>query len=152
MFCPDCGKEVPAGSKFCPDCGKSFGDVPNAASGPAEQQADASSDADQNKLMAILAYIFFVIPVLTGDYKKSEFIKYHTNQGAVLIIFSVVFSIATYILRIIISRIGLWWLGYYLIRPLPGLAWLVLCILGIVNVTKDLMKPLPVIGNITIIK
>ena len=150
MFCPDCGKEVPAGGKFCPACGKAFGSVPNAASGPGPQ-ADAN-DVAQNKGMAILAYIFFVIPVLAGTYKTSDFVKFHTNQGAVLIIFSIAFSVLTYILRVILSRIGLWWLSYWLIRPLPGLVWLALCILGIFNVVNKQMKPLPVIGQITIIK
>jgi len=151
MFCPDCGKEVPAGSKFCPDCGKSFVTAPDAASGPAEPKA-AQSDAEQNRLMAVLAYIFFAIPIITGDYKKSEFVKYHTNQGAVMLICCVAFTIVIYIIRLLLSGIGLGVLSYYLIRPLPGLLWLVLCILGILNVTKNLMKPLPVIGNITIIK
>jgi len=151
MFCPECGKEVPAGSKFCPDCGKSFGGVPNAASGPAGTQAD-SSDADQNKGMAILAYIFFAIPVVAGTYKTSEFVKYHTNQGAVQFIGCFAFAVVVWILGIILSRIGLWTLYWWLIRPLPGLAWIVFCVLGILNVTKNLMKPLPVVGHIKIIK
>jgi uncharacterized membrane protein YvbJ len=29
MFCLDCGKEIPEGSKFCPGCGKAVGAVPN---------------------------------------------------------------------------------------------------------------------------
>ena len=31
--------------------------------------------------MAIIAYILFFVPLLTGDRKKSPFVKFHTNQG-----------------------------------------------------------------------
>jgi uncharacterized membrane protein len=152
MFCSDCGKEIPAGSKFCPECGKAFGAVPNApntASDPAELSVNA---AEQDKLMAILAYVFFVIPVVTGTYKTSEFVKYHTNQGAIQFICCVALAVVTYIIGLILLRIGLWVLYWWLFRPLPVLLWLVLCILGIFNVVNNRMKPLPVIGKVTIIK
>jgi hypothetical protein len=39
MFCSDCGKEIPEGSKFCPGCGKAAdgtSNVTNVASDPAK--------------------------------------------------------------------------------------------------------------------
>ena len=158
MFCPDCGKEVPAGSKFCPDCGKSFGTAPNAASvGPAEPQA-AQSDAEQNKGMAILAYILFFIPLLAGAHKTSEFVKYHTNQGIVLTIFYIGYAIVSGILTAILTAL-LIASGSYgllaLIGTILGLLWfvpLILCIIGIVNAVQGKMKPLPIIGKFTILK
>jgi uncharacterized membrane protein len=151
MFCPDCGKEVPAGSKFCPGCGKSFGGV--SASGPAQPQADAS-DAEKNKGMAILAYILFFIPLLTGDHKTSPFVKYHTNQAIVLWLAAIAFFVAFTILISIFVLIMPWRLWrlvrviFYLLRYAP----LVLGILGIVNAAQGQMKPLPVIGKFTILK
>jgi uncharacterized membrane protein len=153
MFCPDCGKEVPAGGKFCPACGKSFGSEPNAASGPAAPQADAN-DAEKNKGMAILAYILFFIPLLTGDHKTSPFVKYHTNQAIVLWLAAIVCFIAITILISIFAFIipwGLWRIIrilFYLLRYAP----LVLGILGIINAANGQMKPLPVIGKFTILK
>ena len=160
MFCLNCGKEIPAESKFCPGCGKTVDPVPNAsntASGSAEQVNP--NDAEQNKPMAILAYILFFVPLFAGAHKTSDFVKYHTNQGTVLAIFSVALSIATSILSAIFKAIfnvillpELWWFG---IRPLLSLLWLAplaLCIIGIINAAKNQMKPLPVIGKFTIIK
>jgi uncharacterized membrane protein len=156
MFCPDCGKEIPAGSKFCPACGKAAGTVPNApntASGPAVPQADAN-DAEKNKGMAILAYILFFIPLLTGDHKTSPFVKYHTNQAivlwlaaiAVFIAFTVLISIFAFVLPWALWRIIR--IIFYLIRYAP----LVLGILGIINAANGQMKPLPLIGKFTILK
>ena len=158
MFCPDCGKEIPSGSKFCPGCGKSFGTVPNAsntASGPAQANPN---DAEQNKGMAILAYILFFIPLLAGAHKESGFVKYHTNQGIVLVLFYIAFGIViailTAVLTAVLLAIGAWGL-VAVIGVILGLVWilpLILVILGIVNAATGKMKPLPLIGKITILK
>jgi uncharacterized membrane protein len=163
MFCSNCGKEIPAGSKFCPGCGKTADAAANvsktaSASGPAEPQAADPNDAEQNKGMAILAYILFFIPLLVGTHKTSDFVKYHTNQGTILFLATVVFSIVLGILTAILTAIllgsGAWRL-WGVISVIFGLLWfvpLVLCILGIVNAATGKMKPLPVIGKFTIIK
>jgi uncharacterized membrane protein len=159
MFCPDCGKEVPAGSKFCPGCGKATGAVPNAASssGTAAPQANPN-DAEQNKGMAVLAYILFFIPLLAGTHKTSEFVKYHTNQGIVLVIFYIAFSIITGILFAIFMGIAAATYAVGLMLAVPtiiGLLWifpLILVIIGIINAATGKMKPLPLIGKFTILK
>jgi len=151
MFCSGCGKEIPEGSKFCPECGKATNGTPNVT--------NTVSDSDSTKtLMAILAYILFFIPLLTGAHKTSDFVKYHTNQGTVLflatLIFSIALSIITAIFTTILIAIGAWGL-LKTIGTILGLLWLAplaLCILGIVNVVKNQTKPLPVIGKFTIIK
>jgi uncharacterized membrane protein len=156
MFCPECGKEIPSGSKFCPACGKSTGAAPNApaSAGPVDPQ----SDAEQNKGMAVLAYILFFIPLIAGTHKTSNFVKYHTNQGIVLVIFYVAFAIVTSILSAIVMGIAAASLSIGLIMAVPmiiGLLWifpLVLVILGIVNAATGKMKPLPIIGKFTILK
>jgi uncharacterized membrane protein len=154
MFCPECGKEIPSGSKFCPLCGKSTGVAPNAASGPADPQ----SDAEQNKGMAVLAYILFFVPLIAGTHKTSPFVKYHTNQGIVLVIFYAAFAIVTSILSAVIMGIAVASLAVGLIMAVPViilLLWifpLVLVIIGIINAATGKMNPLPIIGKFTILK
>jgi len=115
-------------------------------------------DADNNKLMGILAYLLFFIPLLTGDYKRSAFVKYHTNQGLVLFIaviaYSIVYGILVAIFTAVFLAVGAWRL-WGIINLILGLVWfvpLIFCILGIVNVVQGAMKPLPLIGGIKILK
>lgn len=103
-------------------------------------QADPA-DVEQNKIMGILAYIIFFIPLLAA--RESKFAMYHANQGLVLFLAGIAVSILGSIIPI---------LGWFVILPLCMLAITVLAILGIVNAAKGLIKPLPIIGGISIIK
>ena len=182
-FCGNCGTEVQDEVKFCPSCGGEIGAAPSQQAQPEQSQQqygqppayetpvvpgtptqDNIRDAQDNKLMAVLSYIIFFIPLLTGDHKKSPFVKYHTNQGTVLFIVAAAYSIISSILRSIIrvphtnTLFGV----PYTINTTPGwlnfilwignLAIFVLCILGIVNAVQGKMKELPVIGKFIIIK
>ena len=152
-FCRNCGTEVQDEIKFCPSCGGSVGET--------GQQTSTVSSADPNKGMAVLAYIIFFIPLLTGDYKKSDYVKYHTNQGTVLGLLAIAYSILSSILRAIIKvRTDYGWGLYYSHTPgwlstilwLGNLAIFALCILGIYYAATNKMKELPVIGKFKIIK
>jgi len=131
-------------------------------SGPGQQYQPfaPAGDAEANKAMAILAYIIFFIPLLTGDYKKSPFVKYHTNQGTILfiasMIFAVAYSIVTGVLSALILRSFALWGVWSAISTILGLLWLAPtagCIYGIVNAATGKMKPIPLIGDkYTIIK
>ena len=130
----------------------------------APQQADIN-DAEQNKAMGIVAYILFFIPMLTGTHRTSPFVKFHVNQGFLLFVVSVVYSIISSILRSIV-RVPLYYSPYYhssyYYTPawLSGILWLIslpilaLCIIGIINAANGKMKPLPVIGtfNFSLVK
>jgi len=157
MFCPECGKQIPTGSKFCPECGKTTGAAPNAP-GTASAPAGPQGDAEQNKGMAILAYILFFIPLLAGTHKTSNFVKYHTNQGIILVIFYIAFAIVTSILFAILMGIAAATLAVGLMLAVPtifGLLWilpLILVVIGIVNAATGKMKPLPIIGKFNILK
>ena len=132
--------------KFCPSCGASVAGKstePATTAQTGELQADPA-DAEQNKGMAIIAYILFFIPLLTGDYKKSPFVMYHTNQGLVLFLFSVGGTIVSSILMVILIGI--------LLMVVVGIASLVFLVIGIINVVNGRMKPLPIIGKFTLIK
>ncbi len=90
-------------------------------------------------LMACLAYVLFFIPMITGDSKRDEFVKYHTKQGFALFIV----CIAIYILGMVVP--------FFRILPvitLLNLGTLILFIVGLVNAASDKKQPLPVIGGI----
>jgi len=154
-FCGNCGKEMKDDVKFCPSCGASVTGKPAKQAAQAEEIQGDQNDAEQNKGMAIIAYILFFVPLLTGDHKKSPFVKFHTNQGTVLFLTWLAFYIGTRILSILLFRV----LRFYLLGPVYslvvvafGVTILVLLILGIINALNGRMKPLPVIGKFTIIK
>jgi len=117
------------------------------------------NDAEENKGMAILAYILFFIPLLTGDHKKSPFVKYHTNQGFLLFITYVALGIVTNIISrllwVMLRGVYTWGL-YGTLNSIVNLLWIaptVLLVLGVINAANGRTKPLPVIGELfTIIK
>jgi uncharacterized membrane protein/predicted RNA-binding Zn-ribbon protein involved in translation (DUF1610 family) len=160
-FCGNCGTQVQDGVKFCPACGKEVaaqqqqqqtqqGYTPPIVPG-APTQTDIQ-DAQANKGMAVVAYILFFIPLLTGAHKTSAFVKYHTNQGTVLFIVCIAWTIAYNILSAILLAISwrLWVVGSIL--GWVNVVFAVLCVLGIINAVNGKLKPLPVIGKFTIIK
>ena len=114
-------------------------------------QFDAQ-DIQNNKAMAILAYFgpLVLIPLLAA--KGSRFARYHTNQGLVLLIGWIAYSIVYGILRSIILAIS--WRLYFLVSiiGLVGLVFLVLAVIGIINAANGRAKELPVIGKIKLLK
>jgi len=108
----------------------------------------------KNKGMAVVAYLLFFIPLLAGAHKKSPFVKFHTNQGTVLFLFSVPLWFATAIVTTILFRMssGIPAIVFGLLTPLFTILILVLLVIGIINAASGKMKPLPLIGKITIIK
>lgn len=99
------------------------------------------------KVFGILAYFgwLVLIPIFAG---KSEFSKFHANQGIVLAIAETAISVVSIVLGFI-PVIG-WILSILLY--LADVACLVFAIMGIVSAAQEQMKPLPVIGGIKILK
>jgi uncharacterized membrane protein len=92
-----------------------------------------------------------LVPLIAA--KDSPFARYHTNQGLVLFLAWLVLSIGVYIVSMIFYIIP--GLGYVLAQILNLAvlgAGLALMIMGIMAAAKGEMKPLPIIGNITILK
>ena len=99
-----------------------------------------------------------------GVHKTSAFVKFHVNQGIVLAIGWVGWSILGAILSAVIKvnrTYSIWGIpGNYRATPgwLTTIIWLVnvgfcvVAILGIANAATGKTKPLPVIGNFTILK
>lgn len=109
-------------------------------------------DIEKNKFMAILAYfgILVLIPIFAA--KDSKFARFHANQGLVLCIAAVLYSVAYSILSSLIVAIS--WRLYWLVSivGLLGLIFLVWFVLGIINAAGGRAKELPFIGHFRLLK
>ena len=105
-----------------------------------------------DKLYSVLGYfgILFLIPILAG---KTEFTRFHGNQGLVLFIADAISGVAAAIISTILGFIPvIGWILAPLVSGAIGILLLVLMIMGIVGAVQGEMKPLPIIGGIKIIK
>ena len=105
---------------------------------------DPQKDALDNKTNGIFCYlgILLLIPLLQGTHKTSPFVKYHLNQGIVLVLACIALSI--------VMGIIFWFIPF--LTSILGLVPLVFIVLGIMNVVNGKMVPLPLIGGISILK
>ncbi len=136
--------------------GSKLGKLNNTTDNTAEFE---KKDIEENKVMAILAYfgILVFIPILAA--KESKFARYHANQGLILFMALVGWSIADYILTAILRTLlwrgmGLWEI-YSLCGTILNLVYFVFtifAIIGIVNALNGKAKELPVIGKYKILK
>ena len=157
-FCGKCGAQLNDGAKFCPSCGAPTGSEQAQQQTYQQPQQQAytpvQSDAQQNKVMGILAYLSWLVIVPLLAAKESPFARYHTNQGLVLAIVEIAWWILSAILTAIAT--AAYSLGFLavigVISWILGIVFLVFSILGIVNAAKGEMKPLPIIGGIKILK
>ena len=101
----------------------------------------SASSNPNAKLFSVLAYlgILWLVGLLAaGD---DAYVKYHVNQGLVLFLVGVAVSIVSAIpvLGLIVGIVG-------------GIFTFVCMILGIINAVQDQAKPLPLIGQIHLLK
>ncbi|MBQ4599384.1 MAG: zinc ribbon domain-containing protein [Clostridia bacterium] len=116
------------------------------------------NDIQQNKLMAVLAYlgILVLVPILAA--KESKYARYHANQGLVLFIANIVVSVVMGIVGFIVGFIAGFTGLTFLATLVTIISWLlsavifVLAILGIVNAATGKAKELPVIGKFKLLK
>ena len=112
----------------------------------------SQQDINSNKVMAILAYLGILVLVPIFAAKESKFARFHANQGLVLFLAEIAFYIVLTIVSAIILAIS--WKLYFIITIL-SLVWivfLVLAIIGIINAAQGKAKPLPLVGNMQILK
>ena len=148
-YCKQCGTKLPDDSVFCPSCG-ARGDNGQSSNGQYQYNSQAYqnskyntpiSDSEENKLISVLCYfgLLFLIPYLTKP--DSPFVRFHSNQGLVLMLFVIAARVAA-----IIPILG-WIIG------IACWAFALVCfIIGIINVCNGDMKKLPIIGEIEILK
>jgi uncharacterized membrane protein len=100
-----------------------------------QQQSGEAHGSDNSKLMAIVAYFIFFLPLLT-EYKDNDFVKYHVKQGIMVLLVGIGIGV--------VSSIP--FLGW-VIAPLAMMALLVLWVMGILNASQGQKKPLPLVGK-----
>ena len=167
-FCGKCGTKVDEGVKFCPSCRNPM-EAPateqiktEATEQPKAEQAQGQQndlsakvanlnntkdttdqfdkdDIEKNKVMGLLAYILFFIPLLAA--KDSPFARYHANQGLVLFLAAILSSVI-----LIIPILG------WIIAPILSIVIAVLAVIGIINALNGKAKELPIIGKFKILK
>ena len=171
-YCGKCGAQVQDGVKFCQGCGAEIIQAQPQQAQPAAQApqndfsqklqnfnntADTTAEFDandiaNNKVMAVLAYlgILVLIPIFAA--KQSKFARYHANQGLVLCIAAIAYSIVYGILSSIILAIS--WRLYFItsILSLVSIVFFILCVIGIINAAGGKAKELPLIGKFKILK
>ena len=161
-FCRQCGAQVADDARFCPACGAFQGPEqaqsaypprqpyaePAAGSGPVTDQ-----DVADNRAMAILAYIgpLALIPYFAA--KQSPFAQYHAIRGMNLLILEAVYWVAVLLLTAILTAI-LTVFGIVIgwILRLGWIFFLVISVLGIVNVCNGEKKDLPIVSGIRFIR
>ena len=148
MHCNNCGQEIASNVKFCDGCGSPI--APARSDQPVAQAVPAAKEAD-NKVVFILSYILFFLPLISCP--ESKVGRFHANQGLVLLITSVIGHVSLSILNTIILAISL---RLWAFTSILTWAWIIaigaLAIIGMINANKGEQKPLPIIGNITILK
>lgn len=98
------------------------------------------ADVDNNKVMAILAYIGILVLIPLICAKNSKFARFHTNQGLVLFLIGIICGLCASI-----PVVGI------LFKIAAALVF-VCQIVGIVYAAQGKAKEIPVIGNIVILK
>lgn len=107
-------------------------------------------DINDNKVMAILAYIGILVLIPIFAAPQSKYARYHANQGLVLFIIELIYGVITGVIGVVLAMLHLGFLA--IIFSLIGIVFLVYMILGIVNVVNGTAKELPIIGKIKILK
>ena len=168
--CEKCKANVEDGMKTCPECGtviepqeekttsseqstsetqkfeqvmqeENFSSKVTKINDTADTTEEFSKmDIEQNKVMAVLAYILFFVPLLAA--KDSPFARYHANQGLVLFLCGLICGPVLSLIPV---------LGWIL-APILSIGITVLAIIGIINVVNGKAKELPIIGKFKILK
>lgn len=152
-MCRNCGARMAEDAAVCPCCGARtqttaedfFRTVKNLNDTPDTTGSFSPQDVEANKVMAVLAYLSWLVVIPIFGAKDSPYARFHANQGLVLFLAELIWGVFAGI-----TASFLWFLG--LILNLAHLAFVVLMILGIVNAARGRAKELPVIGRFRILK
>ena len=154
-YCVKCGRQVEDSMNFCPSCGAQ---IPKEETHHTYEYGNGQYTQNQTeqrnfreqtvKEEGTDRVLLVFVPILSGS--KSEFVRFHANQGLVLFICSVLWNALDWILSRFVwfMDVGIISLGDLL--GIVNLALVVLAIIGIVNACKSKKEELPFIGNIVL--
>ena len=111
-----------------------------------------TQDINDNKLIAILAYIGILVLIPLFAAKKSKFARFHTNQGLVFFLANLALGLVYNIVVQILGGIPIISILVVALGYLVSLVLFVVMIIGIVNAVQGRAKELPVIGKVKILK
>lgn len=106
------------------------------------------NDIQQNKIMAVLAYLSWLVLVPIFGAKNSPFARFHANQGLALAIAEIICWI---VLGILVRLPLIGWI-FGLVEGVFSLVCLVFAIIGIVNAANGRAKELPIVGKFRVLK
>ena len=168
-YCEKCGTPVAEDLRYCPQCGSPIhssaqqSQTSGRQNDPHEEVTGMNdvvdttpqrlaADAQTNKTMAILAYLSILVLIPLFAAKDSPFARYHTNQGLILFLAEIAYSVLYSVLSGVILAIS--WRLYFLVSIIGfvGLVFLVLSVIGIINAANGAQKELPVIGKMRLLK
>lgn len=178
-FCTNCGKELKESDKFCPSCGKAaeesgntysasvesgFGDKFNEYVSSEDKTCEFDPmDISDNKVFALLSYIgiLVLVPIIAAP--KSKFARFHANQGLVLLIGEMAYSVARGVFLGVLRLLreftlfggALFGPVYWIVSIITGLfslVFLVFAIIGIIDAAQGKARQLPFISKFNIIK
>ena len=113
-------------------------------------------DIQGNKVMAILAYISWLVLIPLFAAKNSPYARYHTNQGLVLFLIGLVWTIVGELVTMILGWIPVLGAIIGIIIAIAGFVigiFSIVCmVLGIIYAAQGKAKELPFIGCIKILK
>ena len=97
-------------------------------------------DTQENRVLALFCYLSMAVILPLVAQPNSAFIRYHANQGIVLILFTLCASVVS-----IIPILG------WIVTGVCYIFAFICTIIGIVHACKGQKKPLPLIGKYTIL-
>lgn len=106
------------------------------------------NDIQQNKVMAVLAYLSWLVLIPILGAKSSPFARFHANQGLVLAIAEIICGV---LLGILVKLPLIGWI-FGLVDGVFGLICLIFAIIGIVNAANGRAKELPIVGKFRVLQ
>lgn len=91
-YCDKCGVQVANDVRFCPVCGSKLMEACEDSDNA--KDTTTSYDVESNKAMAVLSYLGILVLVPLLGAKNSPFARFHTNQGLILCIATILYSVA----------------------------------------------------------
>lgn len=168
VFCSSCGAALPDYAKYCSACGESLAPfipspevlakdaVSDALPPPSlgympELPYDREADIAENKALSILCYLGPLVMVSVFLMKNSKYVRFHANEGMLLLIIDIAGSILCGIAESMLDFTS----AYFIAPLLWTLYWITLVVfllIGVVNAASGRENPLPVFGRFMFLK